>query len=44
VLSANEDGVVSFFESGGLKVLAPQMSTFADGKYSHLDWILLTSS
>ncbi|XP_030467310.1 uncharacterized protein LOC115686228 isoform X2 [Syzygium oleosum] len=31
VLSANEDGVVSFFESGGLKVLAPQMSTFADG-------------
>ncbi|XP_056174840.1 uncharacterized protein LOC115686228 isoform X1 [Syzygium oleosum] len=30
VLSANEDGVVSFFESGGLKVLAPQMSTFAD--------------
>lgn len=31
MLSANEDGVVSFFESGGLKVLAPQMSTFADG-------------
>lgn len=31
MLSANEDGVVSFFESGGLKVLAPQMSAFADG-------------
>ncbi|KAI3442181.1 uncharacterized protein J3R85_001503 [Psidium guajava] len=31
VLSANEDEVISFFESGGLKVLAPQMSTFADG-------------
>ncbi|XP_030534195.1 neurochondrin isoform X2 [Rhodamnia argentea] len=31
VLSANEDGVVSFFESRGLKVLAPQMSTFSDG-------------
>jgi hypothetical protein len=37
--TAAEDGVVTLYESGVMKVLASQMSTFPDGKhyYSCLD-------
>ena len=33
VSTASEDGIVTLYEYGGMKVLASQVSTFPDGNY-----------
>lgn len=39
VTSASDDGVNTFYKSGGMKVLASPTSTFPDGNSHHLQYL-----